>query len=904
VRWERLVEAQLEIHREAFGCCSLLTPEAAKLLSELLDDTQAGRDYSNRRFTEDPALRDLLVKMGLPLAASPDEAPGPQWHEPARWVGLYLFQALCATSSPEGRPSVGALIGDFLDGTRHGPGQPPDSCICFSFALLPPHDPWRDALLALPWEALFEPERPAPLQIEHRLVIARSVDPYPNQKPAPLDLTRPVPALALIPRAGVDERADLRGAEERARPYRADLHAALPVWCDCPPPTPGLGRADLAGQLDRHRPLLLHYCGHGDFQDWDNRQPFSSLQIDETPLHATEVDSYLRNAPVWLFSCFACHSGTAGGGSGEPLSSDRWSLVNALGDRIPALLMMTLKITARAAGVAGEAWYQGLFAGETMLRAAHTMRHALWNHAQQQFAERDGYLDPNAHAWWIPALYLRHPRWNCPLVDHEQRHKRLMPVGEFKEPNSTQQATIDEVLSYFSRGRARVVVIHGEQDGASRTTLLHQIARQLESEGVQQAAQRPPRHLLVSAKVPDGHTAHTWLAAIRQAIIARLRQSRREHVHWSGLAPQAAGAQHEIYSRELAAPREEPFWVLIDDIDALTSPKSQGGADLGMELLRPLGPIDPRIRFIVTTREPVFYRLLTSDPRDPVEYVEKSIPVLYSEREPYTSHYDTLRGYLEAPANYPKRKILGLLMVLGVPVSRATLEHFGENSAVARGDDLDMVLGQLIGDGVLTEEGERYRLAIEPEIMDRWLHDPHPHTIELRNELYKWCDAWYEERVADALRRVGHAPDQIDLPDDLFRFIMTFGLPEQTYRRRELLEIVDYNFNQAVEKGELPIPYRWWLLMLKMALHYGHSELLVKYIERRLAGPTPYTSADTKLLHLLLRWLGGEAGASLANEIFGLVDEIKLEAQPGEATREEYFLRGLREIQKFVRTTG
>lgn len=847
----------LEIREEAFGFCSLPDLDTIRFLSQLFDDTQVGRDYSSLRLTDDRVRQRQIEAIGLPPTCSADAATlALEWREPMRFIGASLFRRLCATRSLEGRPSVASLIHRFLDQHPSRDQQTdqstmqPSGCILLNFALLPPRDAWRDALMALPWEALFEPDHLAPLEVEYQIVIARCVDPRPQRLPAPFSREQPVPTLTVMPQGGASHRENLDDAEKQALPYRPDRHGDRLVWCDCPPPSLGSTSEALLAQLEQHRPVLLHYFGHGSFHDSDSRDPASNLLVDGPSLHATQLASYLRVPPLWLFSCFACHSGTAGDLRGLPLSSSRWSLVNALGDQIPVMLMMTVKIATTAAGVAGEAWYEALSAGRTVLYAARSMRVALWRHTQSRLSLGHDYWDPNIHAWWIPALYLRHPRWDSALVDNEQRLRLLMPEGEFKRPTTRQEDTIARVLDRFSRGRARVVVIHGEQDQASRTTLLHQIARL-----------HPARHILLSAKVPQGQTARGRLTTLRQAITACLRQARGLHVHWSSLAAVSEEEQRLRYGEELAAPRDEAFWVLIDDIDRLTSTDNLEDADLGLELLRPLERADPWVRFIVTTRTPLFDRLLTAAMRDPELCELEPIKPLYQQPQPYTHDYDRLVAHL---ANQDlKQRILDLLIGLGVPVTRATVARYCEDAVAGSEFDVDSALTSLAQDGLLAQRppDELYRLVIEQRVLQRWGEDPT--KVRMRTNIQTWCNQWYEASLRLALPRVRNTATAIGLPEDLLRLILS--QKDELYEirpRAAAYEIVDHNFVDQLGSNTIPTPYHWWLLMLKLAVHYGHQDLMTAYIKRRLADGTPYTPADQGVLNLILGWLTGDEDIS------------------------------------------
>jgi len=342
IRRERLTpdHQQSVLTAETSGCCRLPTPRIVKVLRDLFDDTQTGRVYWD--LAQDEANREALRTLGLTEGVMNSVSPGPTGalKEPARFVGANLFRRLADTKSPEGRPSAQGLFQTFLDDHPPAPASaaPRLGCILINLSLLRVRNVWYDALLLLPWEALTEPEHPLPLQIERPIVIVRTVAADPYQQPLDLDLEQPLPMLTLLPRKGISD--PIRNAELRARPYAPERHFQELVWCDCPEPQSGVERSDVGEAIHQHSPAALHYFGHGVFRPNDPGKPVSALQFDDGLLSALELSTRAQNCPIWLFSCFACHSGAPGDQSEQPLSSERWSIITTFSSMVPAMLMI------------------------------------------------------------------------------------------------------------------------------------------------------------------------------------------------------------------------------------------------------------------------------------------------------------------------------------------------------------------------------------------------------------------------------------------------------------------------------------------------------------------------------------------------------------------------------------
>lgn len=886
IRRERLTPdgQQSVLTAETSGCCRLPTPRTVKVLTDLFDDTQAGRHYW--QLALDEANWKALHTLGLTDGVTCGDLSGPSGvlREPARFVGVNLFQRLAAIRSPEGRSSAQELIRAFLDDHRPAPrfADARLGCILINLSLLRVDNAWYDTLLLLPWEALTEPYHPAPLQCERPIVIARTIAADPYQPPEDLNLEQPVPMLTVLPRNTITP--SIRDAERRARPYAPRRHRQELVWCDCPKPRTGVKRSNVLKAIEQHAPVALHYFGHGAFWPNDPGQPMSALQIDDALLGALELAALAQNCPIWLFSCFACHSGTPGDQSEQPLTSERWSIINTFSSSVPAMLMMTISISTTAAGVAGEAWYAALAGGATLLQAAHQMRRALWEHALQHQGRWFG----DRHAWWIPALYLRHPRWNRVLVNHEAWRQRLQPGGQYHHPTNDQQKQIDAIFEQLERSRYRVVNVHGPAPQTSRTTLLHQIARTLRDQ--------QKDYLLLSAPGDVQQSSVKRLALLKNVIITRLRQARGLHAHWDRhnlkgetLDDPTSRVLHTRYIAELRAHRNRPFWVLIDDIDQLGDPESLNSLDafLGLSLL-PLNECgETQVRFVVTTRNPEFGRQLYID-RLGIETDETiSIPRLFAQPRPHLNNGRAFAEWYKERKEHLPYRLLAMLLIADQALDVTTMQAYCEMEALGAGADVASALEHLESEDLVVCDGQRYQARLDRTLVEDWARDQG--AAGVRTDIRKWFRQWYDQVVQDTLRK-----RRTVLPEDLFRLILKRSLFEAPSH----YETVDYNSSEAADQDA--VLYRWWLILLHSASKYGLEASLADYIADLAQSDTPYTPCDQKILNHLHSWLRGTAPNrdSVQQLVEEILDDVHRRA-PRNNAQIGAFYKALKDLRAF-----
>ncbi len=888
IRRERLALDGSVLIAETSGCCRLPTPATIAVLTDLFDDTQAGRTYWI--LAQHEGNWKALHTLGLTDGVTGDLArPSGALREPARFVGINLFRRLSATHSPEGRLSAQQVIWKFLEDHKHEPASgsasPGLGCILINLSLLRVRNAWYDALLLLPWEALTEPDHPAPLHIERPIVIVRTIAADPYQPPQNVTLDQPIPMLPLLPSRAMTP--SLREAERRARPYHLRLHRSELVWCDCPKPRIGCKRSHVRKALQQHAPVALHYFGHGAFQPRAPGQPLSALQIDDALLGALELATLTQDSPIWLFSCFACHSGTPGDQSQQPLSSDRWSMINAFSSSVPAMLMMTVSISATAAGVAGEAWYAALARGETLLHAAYSMRRALWRHSLGQQSRWVGDL----HAWWIPALYLRHPRWNRALVDHSARRQNLQPRGQYHPPNQSQSEQIEEIFERIERSRYRVVNVHGQAQQASRTTILYQIARKLH--------ELQHDYLLLSAPGDAQQSSIERLALLKNVIATRLRQTRGLHVHWDRHALKRATSEDPIsgwlnqrYLTELKAPRRKPFWVLIDDIDQLGDPQSRDSRNAfhGLSLLPLHECSQTQVRFVVTTRNPEFGRRLYIDTLKIETDETISIPRLFIPQLPHLSNGPNFTAWYVERKDRLAYRLLAVLLVADQALHVTTMQEYCAMKALGEDNDVVQALKDLEDEKLVYRDGERCRARLDAELIKHWNNDPA--TAGVRADTRRWFEEWYERSVQNSLRK-----QRGILPEDLLRLILT-GTPSRGpwSETPSPYETADYNFSEGTQQDR-PL-YRWWLILLRSASACGLNTALASYVARLLdTEATPYTTWDREILKYIQRWL---QGTEEQNAFQGLADKILIDIHDSRnAAKLDTYHRALKDLRIF-----
>ncbi|MCB0158242.1 MAG: CHAT domain-containing protein [Caldilineaceae bacterium] len=145
----------------------------------------------------------------------------------------------------------------------------------------------------------------------------------------------------------------------------------------------------LVACLNQHRPHIVHFTGHGM---WDEAQQLGFLALENDDGSAAWIDStalstLLRSRNVQLVVLMACEGGQSG--------TSRWAgLAQALVQYgIPAVIAMSAPLSTQGAELFTENFYRALAAGDSLDQATAAGRQALL-------------LQPGAE-WAVPALFSR-----------------------------------------------------------------------------------------------------------------------------------------------------------------------------------------------------------------------------------------------------------------------------------------------------------------------------------------------------------------------------------------------------------------------------------------------------------------------------------------------------------------
>ncbi len=243
------------------------------------------------------------------------------------------------------------------------------------------------ALWRLPWEYLHDGQDF--LALHGRFLLSRM--PYGLRKLDPPPVPLPVRALVVV--AAPDDQAPL-DTEEEIGVIQAALDEAVRAgrvqveYLD-DATLPAIGDA-----LRRFKPHVLHYTGHGKY-DEGARRSYLALEDDDgkaKPAGIQELRPHLQDAPdLRLVVLSGCQ--TAQTGDVDAFSGVATGLLEA---DIPAVLAMQFSILDQSGIQLAEAFYAALAGGDTPDQATHRARLALWH-----FDAGPGY------DWGVPALYLR-----------------------------------------------------------------------------------------------------------------------------------------------------------------------------------------------------------------------------------------------------------------------------------------------------------------------------------------------------------------------------------------------------------------------------------------------------------------------------------------------------------------
>jgi hypothetical protein len=264
------------------------------------------------------------------------------------------------------------------------------------------------ALWRLPWEYLHDGDDF--LVLHGRFLLSRV--PYGLAEMQPP--SAPLPLRILVVIAAPDDQKPL-DTEEEIGVIQAALDEAVRAgrvqveYLD-DATLPAIGEA-----LRRFRPHVLHYTGHGKYDEKAERS-FLALEDDSGKTKNAgikELRPHLKDARdlrlVVLSGCQTARTSDVDAFSGVA--------TGLLRESIPAVLAMQYSILDQSGIKLAQAFYAALAQGETPAQAAQRARLALW-----QFDEGPGY------DWGVPALYLR--AQGMRLVDPDVGTQRAVPLHE------------------------------------------------------------------------------------------------------------------------------------------------------------------------------------------------------------------------------------------------------------------------------------------------------------------------------------------------------------------------------------------------------------------------------------------------------------------------------------------
>jgi len=243
-------------------------------------------------------------------------------------------------------------------------------------------DPRLDAIAALPWELLCDPETGDYLSLENSVVrfltLPRATLPPPVAPPL---------RVLLMPSNPSDLRP-LQLAHEHERIAGA--------WRALPAVRVETVKADLASlreYLQAAEYNVLHFMGHGEFGD-EGELLLEAADGSSEPMTGRILGSVLRTAPsLRLVVLNACSSGEMPRRHGlDPYSSVASALVAA---GLPAVVAMQFPVFDETASIFSEKLYRRLAAGDSPEAAVTKGRLAIHDH------------DPESLEWATPVLYLR-----------------------------------------------------------------------------------------------------------------------------------------------------------------------------------------------------------------------------------------------------------------------------------------------------------------------------------------------------------------------------------------------------------------------------------------------------------------------------------------------------------------
>ena len=319
------------------------------------------RDLSETVFGVSETTRDL----GRAKPSGASVTPG----KTAADFGVELFEALfqgeardvlvATDSQAQGQPDTGVRIRLSMDLQGAGMAE----------------------VASLPWELMCRKGQ-RPLALSNQTPLVRSLDAPRSTDPRPFRAPLRILALMSNPKG----TAPLNMDEERARIEQN--WARLPgVKVDFVRPV----RADVLKQLASADYHVVHYMGHGEFDDHEGGM--LAMELEDGSLDPVTGDVFamwLADEPLRLVFLNACKTGTTSVRTGvHPFAGVATALIR---ERLPAVVAMQFPISNQAAIAFAQTFYERLAQGFPVDAAVTEGRKELYSNKQAE--------------WATPVLYL------------------------------------------------------------------------------------------------------------------------------------------------------------------------------------------------------------------------------------------------------------------------------------------------------------------------------------------------------------------------------------------------------------------------------------------------------------------------------------------------------------------
>lgn len=246
-------------------------------------------------------------------------------------------------------------------------------------------DPATEPLSRLPWELLFDRQAREFLALDQRTPVVRDLADVERTRLLQ-PLREPPRVLAAVGSAeGLDQDFELKNLADSLAGSGVDLEPLVDATAE-----------RLAGRLRRRKVHILHFIGHGDFDQasGEGRLYLRDDVAGAKALKGSEIAPLLNGAGELRFAFLnACSTAETGGADGRsPYAGVASALVK---DGVPAVLAMQAPVPDRSAIEFSQVVYEHIARGDSLEEAVSSGRAEL----HRQHAE--------SGAWAIPVLFTR-----------------------------------------------------------------------------------------------------------------------------------------------------------------------------------------------------------------------------------------------------------------------------------------------------------------------------------------------------------------------------------------------------------------------------------------------------------------------------------------------------------------